>query len=419
VPSSPRRTTRGQARPSLPKGGPSRPATNNDPASGCGSDAIKALNSNVVKITARKKAAVGSGAETGMGFVFGASESEVFILTARRVVATSQDIRVQFFDPRSGGDFPGALKATSSKADFAVVAVSKSVRSGAPLPAFQVLNVGRDAAVMPKRKLATIGYPLGRGWWCKSGEVKEHVDRGNDRMFLLTTTPHEGRFSGAPVFDEWGILLGMATEGAPGGGGRALAINYMMKVMRDEDWQVSLSLLREPVQRVMPGDNSPRGPKGSSENLVPSQPPGGPYIILQDKSTELIVNQDSMKEFELQKKQLRELIEEGKKIMDRPDSYKSKKNAFYGWKAECGQVLDNMFQTQQHKLLNNPPRYRDRFDEITELREEGPSEAELLQLITCKLSKAVGYLRMVVAAPLGGEVKEPLGEECAARAAAR
>ncbi|HWS87137.1 MAG TPA: serine protease [Pyrinomonadaceae bacterium] len=354
-----------------------------------------------------------------MGFVFGASESEVFILTARRVVATSQDIRVQFFDPRSGGDFPGALKATSSKADFAVVAVSKSVRSGAPLPAFQVLNVGRDAAVMPKRKLATIGYPLGRGWWCKSGEVKEHVDRGNDRMFLLTTTPHEGRFSGAPVFDEWGILLGMATEGAPGGGGRALAINYMMKVMRDEDWQVSLSLLREPVQRVMPGDNSPRGPKGSSENLVPSQPPGGPYIILQDKSTELIVNQDSMKEFELQKKQLRELIEEGKKIMDRPDSYKSKKNAFYGWKAECGQVLDNMFQTQQHKLLNNPPRYRDRFDEITELREEGPSEAELLQLITCKLSKAVGYLRMVVAAPLGGEVKEPLGEECAARAAAR
>lgn len=344
---------------------------------------------------------------TGTGFVIGSSDREVFILTAKHVVEEAHEIRVQFYDISYEDDIPASRRRAgpdpTPDSDFAVVAVEKSARKGAPLPAFKTLNVGRSP-LTPGRKLATVGHPVSREWQCEPGVIKGLRYRQSDRMFLSTTI-HKGGISGAPVFDENGILLGMATESAPEGGGVALDINYLLRFMSDE-WRIPINFLQEATSLVIVPKPSPSGPEKGNENPQPGQPLSGPYTPLQIVPKGKIIPLSGLKEIDQIKASLKDLIREGEALRDRPGSFSQKKNDFGTWKAKCDQYLDNLFEAA--KILRvHPPEYRATFDSIIEFDGRGLSEADLLQQFTSRLKKALEYLEKIVIAPAGADVKVP------------
>ena len=157
-----------------------------------------------------------------------------------------------------------------------------------------------------------------------------------------------------------------------------------------------------------PGEGLPLPiePNKLNENSAPGGPPGGPRIRLGEGRKGLDIPREPLEEYERQIALLRDSIKKGEALKDKPGNAEQREDAFYIWKAECDQILDNIFETLK-RLQAQPPDYRATFDAITEPGGESLSEADPTRRMTKRLNRAIGYLGKIVVAPMGMVVNEP------------
>lgn len=165
------------------------------------------LNRSVVKVEAAGK----QDPDTGVGIVIAASSDSIRILTAAHVVADATAWRVYFYTDRAVAYTATVLPKSSDGLDLAVLEVRPQ---GRPLPG----NLPR-LAVRDRDTLAVDE----RVWtvdseWIHIPNTVVRLDHDSDtRLFEYTKVAVDDGFSGGPVFDDDGRLVGVHRGGAAGG----------------------------------------------------------------------------------------------------------------------------------------------------------------------------------------------------------
>jgi len=165
------------------------------------------LNRSIVKVEAAKKAV----SETGAGIVIAASSDSIRIVTAAHVVANATTWRVYFYSDQAVGYTATLLPKSSDGLDLAVLEV---LPQGRALPG----NLPR----LPLRDRDTLRVD-DHIWtvdseWVHIPNTVVRLDHDSDtRLFEYTKVAVDDGFSGGPVFDDDGRLVGIHRGGGAGG----------------------------------------------------------------------------------------------------------------------------------------------------------------------------------------------------------
>ena len=165
------------------------------------------LNRGIVKVEASKRPA----SDTGAGIVITASSDSIRILTAAHVVADATAWTVYFYSDQAVGYPAAVLPRSSDGLDLAVLEVRPQGRA---LP--------RNLPGLPMRDRGTLRVDE-RIWtidseWVHIPNSVVRLDHDSDtRLFEYTKVAVDDGFSGGPVFDDDGRLVGVHRGGAAGG----------------------------------------------------------------------------------------------------------------------------------------------------------------------------------------------------------
>jgi len=165
------------------------------------------VNRGVVKVEAVRKPA----SDTGVGIVIAASSDSIRILTAAHVVADATAWRVYFYADRAVAYTATVLPRSSDGLDLAVLEVRPQGRAlPGNLPRLAVRD--RDTLAVDER-VWTVDSD-----WIHIPNTVVRLDHDSDtRLFEYTKVAVDDGFSGGPVFDDDGRLVGVHRGGVAGG----------------------------------------------------------------------------------------------------------------------------------------------------------------------------------------------------------
>jgi formylglycine-generating enzyme required for sulfatase activity len=165
------------------------------------------LNRGIVKVEAAKKPA----SDTGAGIVITASSDSIRILTAAHVVADATACKVYFYSDQAVGYMAAVLPRSSDGLDLAVLEVRPQGRAlPGNLPGLPMRDRG---TLRVDERIWTIDSE-----WVHISNTVVRLDHDSDtRLFEYTKVAVDDGFSGGPVFDDDGRLVGVHRGGAAGG----------------------------------------------------------------------------------------------------------------------------------------------------------------------------------------------------------
>lgn len=208
------------------------------------------LNAGIVKL----KTSTG---EIGAGFVVGVKGNSAYILTAYHVVKGTDRISVTFYRKRNQS-FSGSLRQSwvDEKLDLSIVQVD-----------------GFENGLIPDRKLypinglpsdgeqvMVIGHPGDLDWQPDYQKLSRAEYLDDRRKFLYSSPSLQRGNSGAPIFDDGGSLIGMATERGPSGNQVAVAFGAIMAFLQENkipDSALDYEVLRTSARNLRVGDEVP------------------------------------------------------------------------------------------------------------------------------------------------------------------
>src|SRR5260370_39800089 len=171
------------------------------------------LSQCVVKIQAEK-----TPDDAGVGIVIEEDLGSVRVLTARHVVNGAKRIWVYFATDRAKPFEAHVLGQASTDLDLAVLEVTSA--PGHPTPtAFPQLTVGKNAKTLKAEQIWTV---YSDGARVPNTIVRLNHD-GDTQKFEYTRSGVDDGYSGAPIFDGEGNLIGIH-EGGTGGGNFAIGV---------------------------------------------------------------------------------------------------------------------------------------------------------------------------------------------------
>jgi formylglycine-generating enzyme required for sulfatase activity len=165
------------------------------------------LNRGIVKVEAAKKSA----SDIGAGIVITASSDSIRILTAAHVVAGATAWKVYFYSDQAVGYPATVLPGSSDGLDLAVLEVRPQGRA---LPGNLPRLPMRDRDTLPvDERIWTVDSE-----WVHIQNTVVRLDHDSDtRLFEYTKVAVDEGFSGGPVFDDDGRLVGIHRAGGAGG----------------------------------------------------------------------------------------------------------------------------------------------------------------------------------------------------------
>jgi len=155
------------------------------------------------------------GTENGLGAAVIVSSSGL-VATNAHVVRQADEVRLEAFD---GNRFPGRVVLVNQEQDLALIQMATKGQFW-PAPVFRsglLPPIGSDVFV--------IGHPLGLGWSLTRGIISGYRRTAAPaRLWMIQTDAaiSPGN-SGGPLLDRNGILVGIMTSKAMGGGAENLA----------------------------------------------------------------------------------------------------------------------------------------------------------------------------------------------------
>ena len=187
------------------------------------------LNRTTVRITVK----TGSSHSVGSGIVVCQRDGQAFILTARHVIygsqtnriASSAPIEIEFFQnrwPQINGtrrDFKARFASTK---DLALIRVPTGNRRLDTIP------VAGSASLKPLQEIYTTGHPVGsqRSWLPRKGTINEIGE-----LILYTANVGEG-YSGGPLVNSAGALIGINTRIEKSTGVHAIPVDEVLRTLR-------------------------------------------------------------------------------------------------------------------------------------------------------------------------------------------
>jgi hypothetical protein len=170
------------------------------------------LLGGIVKVEAEKKPA-----DTGTGVIIAASGDSIRVLTAAHVVANAAGWKVYFYSDRTVAYTADVLPGSSDLLDLAVLEVRPEGRT---LP--------RNIPQLPVRDRNTLQqtehiWTVDSRWKIVPNNVVALDYDASTQQFEYTKGATNDGFSGGPVFDDEGRLVGIH-RGAAGGGQYAVAV---------------------------------------------------------------------------------------------------------------------------------------------------------------------------------------------------
>ena len=169
------------------------------------------LRRGVVKILAHKP---GNTTEVSAGIMIGRDSDIVFVLTVYHTVKGASKIEVKFFEQQYLLPFTGrCFERYDEDLDIAVIIVEPT-ETQETSSNFLDFRVGEVSELKIGGKISTIGHPPDRDW--QISPVTETILRLNHqqdfRQFHFTKATIDRGYSGGPIFDEEGSLVGIVTR---------------------------------------------------------------------------------------------------------------------------------------------------------------------------------------------------------------
>lgn len=160
---------------------------------------IEMLKRGIVKVVAKN-----GGQDQGTGVVIASSPKSVTILTALHVVDGSSAITVYFYSDRSKAFVAKKLPRHSSAMDIAVLEVDSTPTAPLPsdLPAY---NFAANDTLQITQHI----YSVNGDWTVAPNNITNLNHEGDPQKFEYTNVSVGAGFSGGPVFDDYGDIIGM------------------------------------------------------------------------------------------------------------------------------------------------------------------------------------------------------------------
>jgi S1-C subfamily serine protease len=215
------------------------------------------LNRAIVRIVAEKGSDTGSNRDFGAGVVISASPDSVRIVTAAHVVAGASGWKVYFSSDRNREYTATLLTNGSGPLDLAVLEVLPRDR---PLPT-NIPPMDTGAATADQRI-----WTVDNDWFHISNTVVRLDHDTDTRKFEYTNLAVDDGFSGGPVFDDDGRLVGIH-DGSEGGGRYAVAakIGAVIETLTSPSLGYAVPNLRG-------GDNTGKGAEPTPAKPNPPTP---------------------------------------------------------------------------------------------------------------------------------------------------
>jgi S1-C subfamily serine protease len=154
---------------------------------------------------------IGPAVETGAGIVIGVDGRAALVLTAHHVVNGAKDLKAMFygrsydaFEARQFERFHGDL-------DLALLIIEPPPGKSLPqdVPVFAVRDLSR---LREGESVAAIGHPQDLDWQVTRNTIARLTDPDDARKVLITRSGFDRGYSGGPLLDAEGQLIGMTTR---------------------------------------------------------------------------------------------------------------------------------------------------------------------------------------------------------------
>jgi TPR repeat protein len=179
--------------------------------------ALEALAQGIVRVEAQNRVT-----DTGTGMVVSCSPERILILTALHVVKDATSVDVVFYADRSTHVPARILPSRSDLLDLAVLEVTPGPNSRLPHD-IQPYHFVVSSTIQPGEDIFTAN-----GEWVPVRNSVTRLNHDGDAQKFEYTNVSVGRgFSGGPIFDQYGNVIGMHDEltgGGNGGGNFAVGI---------------------------------------------------------------------------------------------------------------------------------------------------------------------------------------------------
>ncbi len=164
---------------------------------------IEAMSQGIVLVEAYKDEAR-KDPELGTGIVLTSSPDKIWILTALHVVREARSVDIMFYSTRPTRYRASILARRSDSLDLALLEVSSQPTAKVPLtfPAYKFLQ---NSAL----HLGDPIYSVNGDWSLVPNTISHLSHEGDAQRFEYTNTSVGVGFSGGPVFDQYGNVVGM------------------------------------------------------------------------------------------------------------------------------------------------------------------------------------------------------------------
>jgi V8-like Glu-specific endopeptidase len=203
------------------------------------SSIVRKAGSGIAKIELQD--ASGNTVGQGTGFVISTEENQELLITNAHVVRkayfdSSVSLNIRFHyqndDPR---DFRGTIEAFDTGFDLAAIKLDE--------PAPQTISIGKKQAPHLMNEIIVIGYPLGRNFKVTPGFIQAVQDvEQMGPMIDISANLAPGN-SGAPVINNRGRVIGIATSMIPGYNfNLAIPVNKLYVFLESEENMMSVRI---------------------------------------------------------------------------------------------------------------------------------------------------------------------------------